>query len=45
MACFLFIRRYTELMERYDKLSDDIQRIEQELDADNEGQVVAARAR
>jgi hypothetical protein len=36
---------YSELMERYNKLAEDIQRIEQELDADNEGQVAAACAR
>jgi hypothetical protein len=27
-------------MLRYDKLAEEIQRIEQELEADNEGQVV-----
>ena len=32
-------RSYSELMQRQAKLSDDIERIEQELDADNEGQV------
>ncbi len=32
--------RYSEFMLRYDKLAEEIQRIEQELEADNEGQVV-----
>jgi hypothetical protein len=31
-------------MRRYDKLADEIQRIEMELEADNDGQVVARAA-
>ena len=41
---FSFIYRYSEFMRRYDKLADDIQRIEMELEADNDGQVVARAA-
>jgi hypothetical protein len=41
---FSFLYRYSEFMRRYDKLADDIQRIEQELEADNDGQVVACVA-
>ena len=39
---FSFMYRYSEFMRRYDKLADDIQRIEMELEADNDGQVGGA---
>ncbi len=39
-----FCFSYAALKQRYEKLADDIQRIEQELEADNEAQVATARA-